>query len=68
MRRRLLLAAAPAFALKTSARTLQSKLALAGTDNASRDVPIYAVDALVRRSSALQATSEAHRTSRGRSS
>jgi NADH-quinone oxidoreductase subunit G len=62
------LEAAPAFALKTSARTLQSKLALAGTDSASRDVPIYAVDALVRRSSALQATSEAHRTSRGRSS
>jgi NADH-quinone oxidoreductase subunit G len=62
---------APAFALKASARTLQSKLALGGTaaaDSTSRDVPIYAVDALVRRSSALQATSEAGRTSRGRSS
>jgi NADH-quinone oxidoreductase subunit G len=62
---------APAFALKTSARTLQSKLALgaaAAADATSRDVPIYAVDALVRRSSALQATSEALRTSRGRSS
>jgi NADH-quinone oxidoreductase subunit G len=62
------LEAAPAFALKASARTLQSKLALAAADPASRDVPIYAVDALVRRSSALQATSEARRTSQGRSS
>jgi NADH-quinone oxidoreductase subunit G len=65
------LEAAPAFALQASARTLQSKLALAtaaGQGDASRDVPIYAVDALVRRSSALQATSEARATSRGRSS
>jgi NADH-quinone oxidoreductase subunit G len=65
------LEAAPAFALKASARTLQSKLALgaaAAQSDASRDVPIYAVDALVRRSSALQATGEARATSRGRSS
>jgi NADH-quinone oxidoreductase subunit G len=58
--------AAPAFAIKPSARTLQSKLALApaaGEGSASRDVPIYSVDSMVRRSSALQATDEA----RGRS-
>jgi len=56
------LEAAPTFAIKPSARTLQSKLALgatAGEGSASRDVPIYSVDAMVRRSSALQATSEA---------
>ena len=65
------LEAAPAFAIKPSARTLQSKLALgaaaAGEGSASRDVPIYSVDATVRRSSALQATSEARVTQRGRS-
>jgi NADH-quinone oxidoreductase subunit G len=60
------IAAAPAFALKASARTLQSKLALAGPG--SLDVPIYGIDALVRRSSALQATPEARATLRGRSS
>jgi NADH-quinone oxidoreductase subunit G len=69
MRRQL--EAAPAFAIKPSARTLQSKLALgaaaAGEGSASRDVPIYSVDATVRRSSALQATSEARVTQRGRS-
>jgi NADH-quinone oxidoreductase subunit G len=65
------LEAAPAFALKAAARTLQSKLALggaAGADSAARDVPIYSVDALVRRSSALQATSEARGPSGGRRS
>ena len=65
------LEAAPAFALKASARTLQSKLALAaaaGEGAVARDVPIYSVDALVRRSSALQATSEARGASRGRKS
>jgi NADH-quinone oxidoreductase subunit G len=62
------LEAAPAFALKASARTLQSKLALAGADSVPRDVPIYSVDALVRRSSALQATSEARGTQPGRRS
>jgi NADH-quinone oxidoreductase subunit G len=56
---------APAFALKTSARTLQSKLALSVAGN-ERDVPIYQVDAVVRRSSALQNTREARETSRGR--
>jgi NADH-quinone oxidoreductase subunit G len=62
------LEAAPAFALKASARTLQSKLALgaaAGEGSVSRDVPIYSVDAMVRRSSALQATSEARGAPRG---
>jgi hypothetical protein len=56
--------------LKASARTLQSKLALgaAGGGDATRDVPIYSVDALVRRSSALQATDEALTGSRGRNS
>jgi NADH-quinone oxidoreductase subunit G len=65
------LEAAPAFALKASARTLQSKLALgaaAGKGDASRDVPIYSVDAMVRRSSALQATGEGLAGSRGRGS
>jgi NADH-quinone oxidoreductase subunit G len=65
------LEAAPAFALQASARTLQSKLALgaaAGKGDASRDVPIYSVDAMVRRSSALQATGEALAGSRGRNS
>jgi NADH-quinone oxidoreductase subunit G len=65
------LEAAPAFAIKPAARTLQSKLALspaAGEGGVARDVPIYATDAMVRRSSALQATSEARDTSRGRSS
>jgi hypothetical protein len=41
--------------------------AAAGEGSASRDVPIYSVDATVRRSSALQATSEARVTQRGRS-
>jgi NADH-quinone oxidoreductase subunit G len=62
------LEAAPAFALKAAARTLQSKFALAaGEGGVSRDVPIYSIDALVRRSSALQATLEARGGSRGRS-
>jgi NADH-quinone oxidoreductase subunit G len=61
--------AAPAFALQAAARTLQSRLALAAGEGAvSRDVPIYSVDALVRRSSALHATSEARGGPRGRSS
>jgi NADH-quinone oxidoreductase subunit G len=57
----------PEFKVTAAQRTLQSKLALsaAGTE---RDVPIYSVDALVRRSSALQATSEARGGSRGRGS
>jgi NADH-quinone oxidoreductase subunit G len=65
------LEAAPAFTIKPAARTLQSKLALsgaAGEGGAARDVPIYGTDATVRRSSALQATSEARGTSRDRSS
>jgi NADH-quinone oxidoreductase subunit G len=54
----------PAFALKASARTLQSKLALVeGT--ADRDVPIYQVDAVVRRSNALQSTREALESAKG---
>ena len=46
---------APAFTPKATSRTLQSKAAAA----VERDIPIYQVDALVRRSSALQATREA---------
>lgn len=45
---------------KASARTLQSKLALAAPATL-RDVPIYQVDAVVRRSAALQSTPEALR-------
>ena len=55
---------APAFALKASARTLQSKLAL-NAPAAERDVPIYQVDAIVRRSSALQNTREGRASVRG---
>jgi NADH-quinone oxidoreductase subunit G len=57
----------PQFTATTAKRTLQSKLSLSAAA-AERDVPIYSVDAMVRRSSALQATSEARSTSRGRSS
>lgn len=57
---------APAFALKASARTLQSKLSLSAAPG-ERDVPIYQVDAVVRRSSALQNTREARATTRGQS-
>jgi NADH-quinone oxidoreductase subunit G len=49
------LAATPAAAIKPTARTLQSKLAL-NAPASERDVAIYQVDALVRRSSALQST------------
>jgi NADH-quinone oxidoreductase subunit G len=49
---------APVFSVRASARTLQSKLALSAPA-AERDIPIYQVDAVVRRSSALQATREA---------
>ena len=45
---------------KIAARTLQSKLALTAPA-ALRDVPIYQVDAVVRRSPALQNTPEAQR-------
>jgi NADH-quinone oxidoreductase subunit G len=61
------IAETPPFTVTAAKRTLQSKLALsaAATD---RDVPIYSVDALVRRSSALQATSEGRRAPQGRTS
>ena len=55
----------PAFTVKASARTLQSKLALSAPA-AERDVPIYQVDAVVRRSSALQNTREAREAAEGR--
>jgi NADH-quinone oxidoreductase subunit G len=45
---------------KANARTLQSKLALSAPAN-SRDIALYQVDALVRRSPALQSTPEAQR-------
>ena len=56
--------AAPAFAIKAAARTLQSKLPLSAPA-VERDVPIYQVDAIVRRSSALQNTREGRATARG---
>jgi NADH-quinone oxidoreductase subunit G len=56
----------PQFTATAAKRTLQSKLALSAAA-AERDVPLYSVDATVRRSSALQATSEARGTSKGRS-
>jgi NADH-quinone oxidoreductase subunit G len=56
---------APAFAVKASARTLQSKLALSEPP-VERDVPIYQVDAVVRRSNALQNTHEGRSTAPGR--
>src|SRR5262249_3461529 len=49
---------APAFAVKASARTLQSKLSLSAPA-VERDIPIYQVDAVVRRAGALQATRDA---------
>jgi NADH-quinone oxidoreductase subunit G len=52
---------APAFSVKASAHAAQAKLAL-GAPATERDVPIYQVDALVRRSSALQATHDALET------
>jgi NADH-quinone oxidoreductase subunit G len=57
---------APEFRLKSSARTLQSKLALnaAGTQ---RDVPIYQVDAIVRRAMSLQETPAGTEGRRGQS-
>jgi NADH-quinone oxidoreductase subunit G len=55
----------PAFTVRPSARTLQSKLALTAPA-AERDVPIYQVDAVVRRSSALQNTLEAREAAEGR--
>jgi NADH-quinone oxidoreductase subunit G len=45
---------------KAAARTLQSKLALA-VPPAGNDVPLYQIDAVVRRSPALQETKEAQR-------
>jgi NADH-quinone oxidoreductase subunit G len=57
---------APAFTVKAAARTLQSKLALSAPA-AERDIPIYQVDAVVRRSSALQATREAREAPERRS-
>ena len=63
--------AAPAFALKASARTLQSKLALGAAAGEAMHRATYRstqVDAMVRRSSALQATGEARGGSRGRDS
>ncbi len=56
---------APTFALKSAARTLQSKFALA-VATAESDVPIYQVDAIVRRSSALQNTRDGREAPRGR--
>jgi NADH-quinone oxidoreductase subunit G len=55
---------APAVAAKATARTLQSKLPFAAPAT-ERDVPIYQVDSVVRRSSALQNTREGRETPRG---
>jgi NADH-quinone oxidoreductase subunit G len=51
--------------VKPASRTLQAKLALA-TPPAQRDVPIYQVDAVVRRSSALQSTRDGRDAVQGR--
>ncbi|MGH8185770.1 MAG: molybdopterin-dependent oxidoreductase, partial [Steroidobacteraceae bacterium] len=59
------LADQPEFSVKSSARTLQSKLALT-PGQAERDVALYQVDPIVRRSSALQATREALEAAKGR--
>lgn len=53
---------AGAFTAKAATRTLQAK---AGEAPVVRDVPIYQVDAMVRRSSALQNTREGRETVRG---
>jgi NADH-quinone oxidoreductase subunit G len=58
------LAEAPGFALKASARTLQSKLALSEAA-VNRDVPIYQVDAIVRRAMSLQQTAAGQTGRRG---
>ncbi len=57
---------APEFKVKLSARTLQSKLALnpAGIE---RDVPIYQLDAVVRRAMSLQETAAGIEGRRGQS-
>jgi NADH-quinone oxidoreductase subunit G len=53
--------AAGAATPKPSSRTLQSKLALAAPAS-NNEVPLYQVDALVRRAGSLQQTQEAHRS------
>jgi NADH-quinone oxidoreductase subunit G len=53
--------AAPAFPVKAAARAPQAKFPL-GASATERDIPIYQVDAVVRRSSALQATRDARDT------
>jgi NADH-quinone oxidoreductase subunit G len=58
---------APQFALKGSARTLQSKLVL-NESPSERDVPIYQVDAIVRRAIALQSTRAGIEGRRGQTS
>jgi NADH-quinone oxidoreductase subunit G len=55
---------APAFHVRASSRTLQSNLPLSAA-GAERDVPIYQIDAIVRRSSALQNTREGKAALRG---
>jgi NADH-quinone oxidoreductase subunit G len=60
---RKLIEGAPAAIARTS-RALQSKLALAGA-GLDRDVPIYQVDAIVRRSQALQSTPDGIAASQG---
>jgi NADH-quinone oxidoreductase subunit G len=54
---------AGAFVAKPATRTLQSKSATGAV--VERDVPIYQVDAMVRRSTALQNTREGRETPRG---
>jgi NADH-quinone oxidoreductase subunit G len=58
---------APQFALKGSARTLQSKLVL-NESPSERDVPIYQVDPIVRRAIALQNTRAGIEGRRGQTS
>jgi NADH-quinone oxidoreductase subunit G len=56
---------APPFTVKASSRTVQSSLPLSAAAP-ERDVPIYQVDAVVRRSSALQNTREGREALRGK--
>jgi NADH-quinone oxidoreductase subunit G len=58
---------APAFEQRGSARTLQGKATSAAATSAQRDVPIYQIDAVVRRAMSLQETPAGVEGRRGQS-
>jgi NADH-quinone oxidoreductase subunit G len=60
------LSQAPEFKVKPSSRTLQSKLALSAPAIV-QDVPIYQIDAIVRRAMSLQSTRAGIEGARGQS-